>query len=119
LQDGPYAHVRVIEGVPANTTHHSQVTPDGDLWEALTLARITRPANTGVVEQSHITPLVSLVDTQRNRDQSTDEPPMAFGIWNTTLMATSEDELLPTDTNFKDWPSEASFQVPVPEWARG
>src|SRR5580765_3563365 len=46
--DGPYAYVRVIEGVTANINH---VSAWNNTWSAITLARITRPASTGTILQ--------------------------------------------------------------------
>lgn len=119
LQNGPYAHVRVIENVPANTNN---VIAVNSTWSAITLARITRPANTGIVQASHITDLRSLANPGGQRviiieNPPPDPPPIAnqtfidsraFG--NTTAFPYNQ-------TNFTDWPSGGSFQVPIPSWA--
>lgn len=119
--NGPYAHVRVIEGVPANTTHVSAVNAT---WSAITLARITRPASTGIVQQSHITDLRSLARLGEQRIIIIDNPPatpppIAQQYWTESTPIGNGDELLSTETVFTDFPNQATWQVPVPVWAKG
>lgn len=55
--NGPYSHIRVIENVAANI---NSVVAHNTEWTAIPLARITRPASTGIVEQApHHRPAVA------------------------------------------------------------
>jgi hypothetical protein len=117
--NGPYSHIRVIENVSANI---NSVAAWNDQWAAIPLARITRPASTGIVSQSHITDLRSLVDLSGERITITvnppaEAPPIAQQLWTATKAVTVNDDLLSTDRTFRDWPAVASWQVPVPSWA--
>lgn len=116
--DGPYAHIRVIEGVGTTVWDVSQVN---DTWTAITLARIDRPASTGVVQQSHITDLRSLAALGGTRTvivDAPDPPPIAQEVFAVSTHCNNNHELKENNTSFIDWPSQASWQVPVPEWAR-
>lgn len=118
---GPYAHVRVIEDVATNI---NSVVAHNDTWAAIPLARIKRNASTGIVEQEHITDLRSLVDLSGERiiiieDPPEEAPPIAQELWTESTHCTLGDELNPADTSFIDWPAQATYQVPIPSWARG
>lgn len=123
--NGPYVHVRVIEDVPANTNTVQAVNTS---WSAITLARITRPASTGIVAQSHITDLRSLAELGGERitiieTPPADPPPIAqsiyFDIRNET--SGSDDDEIDDDTHgssgWLSWPEDADWNVPVPSWA--
>lgn len=118
--EGPYAHVRVIEGVQANINH---VSAYNNTWSAITLARIERPANTGIVDQSHITDLRSLAKLGGERviiieNPPVDPPPIAYSTFMEVKHTDdATDRINDTDTTFKNWPVEASWQVPIPSWA--
>lgn len=119
--DGPYAHIRVIEGVPANTNH---VSAHNNTWSAITLARITRPASTGIVDQSHITDLRSLAKLGEQRiiiieSPPAEPPPIAQQYWTESTPIADGDQLLKTEVVFTNFPNLASWQVPVPAWAQG
>lgn len=118
---GPYAFIRVIEGVPANINH---VSGHNNTWSAITLARITRPASTGIVTQAHITDLRSLAKLDGQRviiieNPPADPPPIAQQYWTESTPCDANDVLLKTQNTFTNYPAEASWQVPVPAWATG
>lgn len=119
--DGPYAHVRVIEGVPANT---QTVRGVNGTWSAITLARITRPASTGIVTQAHITDLRSMIDLTVERivvinNPAPEPPPVAQQVWTESTPISNNNQLPATQTNWTNFPDQASWQVPVPSWALG
>lgn len=119
--DGPYVSIRVIEGVPANTNH---VIAINDTWSAITLARITRPASTSVITQSHISDLRSLAKLNEQRviiieNPPADPPPIAYSFWTESTPCDDNDQVIRTHTTFRNFPQEASWQVPVPSWANG
>lgn len=128
--NGPYVHVRVIEGVAAGTNSVQQVDPS---WSAIPLARIHRPASTGIVSQSHITDLRSLAKLGGERiiivePPPPDEPdppappiaqPIFFDIINET--SSGDDDTIDDDSDgssgWLNWPEDATWTVPVPSWA--
>ena len=131
--EGPYMFVRVIENV-ANTVW--DVAQVNDTWSAVTLSRIDRPANTGIVEQSHITDLRSLAALGGTRtvivtNPPTTPPPIAQAYYmqfkesasdpnygNPTGGSDNQNDLLVADTATKNWPREAVWQnIAVPDWA--
>lgn len=119
--DGPYVSVRVIEGVPANTNH---VRAYNDTWSAITLARITRPASTGIITQSHITDLRSIAKLGQERiviieNPPATPPPIAQQYWTESTPIGNNSQLLHSELSWKDFPSGLSWQVPIPEWAQG
>jgi len=119
--NGPYASVRVIEGVPANTNH---ISAYNNTWSAITLARITRPASTGVVLQSHITDLRSLAKLGGQRiiiieSPPVDPPPIAQQYWTESTPCTDSYQMPSTQTSYVNFPDDANWQVPVPDWATG
>lgn len=131
--EGPYAYIRVIEGVDTDVWDVTQHEPDGDTWSAITLARIDRPANTTIVNQSHITELRSLAKIGGTRTVvvSAPEPPPIAQASFMQFKASASDpnygnpsggtdtvhDYLNADTLVKNWPSVATWQVPVPAWA--
>lgn len=119
--NGPYAFVRVIEGVPANT---NSVQAVNNAWSAITLARITRPASTGIVTQANITDLRSLAKLGGERvvvidDPPADPPPIAQQYWTESTPCDDGDVHHANQTSFHNFPVGASWQVPVPSWATG
>lgn len=121
--NGPYVHVRVIEGVPANTNSVRALSGN---WEAITLARITRPASTGIVQQSHITDLRSLAKLGGQRvividDPPVDPPPIAQEFFFDIKTQSGSEQTLPT-TYSGTWihfPTQADWNIPIPSWACG
>lgn len=120
--DGPYAHVRVIEGVAANT---QTVRSLNSTWTAITLARITRPASTGIVTQAHITDLRSMIDLTVERivvinNPPATPPPIATEIWSESTPCQNAATIPSTQTgSWAYFPLAADWQVPVPSWALG
>lgn len=120
--NGPYAHVRVIEGVPTNT---NSVQAVNSTWSAITLARITRPASTGIVQQSHITDLRSLAKLGGERviiieDPPVDPPPITQAqFFDVKNFSGSQQSMGPAVTGWTHFPTQADWQVPVPSWACG
>ena len=123
--NGPYAHIRVIEGVPANT---QTVAGVNNTWSAITLARITRPASTGIVQQSHITDLRSLAKLGGERiviieNPPPEPPPVAQSIYYNIRNETSSNDNDTIDddehgnSGWLSWPEDADWNVPVPSWA--
>lgn len=100
--DGPYAYIRVIEDVPDDLT---TVVDYNSTWAAIPLARIDRPASTGVVEQEHITDLRGLVDL------------LSSGMFTAQDNLSVYEELIGTDTTWQDFPAAATWDIPIPAWA--
>lgn len=118
--NGPYVYPRVIEGVPPGTNNVIAVNAS---WSAITLARITRPANTGVVQQADITDLRSLAKLDGERitiinNPPPEPPPIAYPLWTGSKEVNDNSTHTKSQTSFHDWPAEGSFQVPIPEWAQ-
>jgi hypothetical protein len=119
--DGPYAAIEVIEGVGTTVWDVSQAGAPYNTWSAITLARIDRPASTGIVDQSHITDLRSLAALGGTRTvivDAPDPPPIAQEVFAVSTNCNNNHQLLLSNTSYIDWPSQANWQVPVPEWAR-
>lgn len=120
-QEGPYAHVRVIENVTPNINH---VVAWNSTWTAIPLARITRPANTTIVQQSHIVDLRSIARIGEERltiieNPPYDPPPIAQQYWTESTPCDQGDQHLKTQMTFHNFPNEASWSVAVPNWALG
>lgn len=131
--EGPYAFLRVIEGVPSTTWDHKQLTGmGGHTWSAITLGRIDRGASTGVVNQSAIRDLRSLASLGGTRtvyieNPPTEPPPIASSFYmqaRASLGATgypqndNQHNWWYANTQWQDWPSVAGWDVPIPTWAR-
>lgn len=121
--EGPYAHVRVVEGVPANT---QTIKAYNNTWSAITLARITRPANTGVVQTAHITDLRSLAKLGGQRitvinNPPADPPPIAYDFFMDSQKAepSGSNIVAYNQTTYKKFPNDITWKVPVPSWAKG
>jgi hypothetical protein len=117
--EGPYAHIRVIENVPANTNAVEAVDAT---WSAITLARIVRPASTGIVQDSHIEDLRSIarVGGQRITIITTppaSPPPIAEYFFIEAHRPTSLTTLLASNTTYIDFPAGANWDVPIPSTA--
>lgn len=134
---GPYWFIRGIEGV--TPTNIPDVVTWNPTWSAIPLARITRPANTGIVQASHITDLRALVTLATERitviQQPTpdptpqvpnpttptpttpDVPVVSHDIWTGVVHCSAASTLSHTQSAWIDWPAVATFQVPVPSWA--
>lgn len=122
-QDGPYWDIVPIMGVTSGTNHVSAYNPG---WSAITLALITRPANTGIVQAGHITQLRNIVAprsiTERiiiapAENPPSTAPPIAHDIWSGTKHLATSSTFASTVTVFTDWPAGAFWDVPIPSWA--
>jgi hypothetical protein len=96
---GPYMFTRVISNVPSGI---KSVRELGLAYSALTLAKVTLPASTGTVQQSHITDLRVLSQVLRQREQNLIQP-------------TSQATLFQSVNTV--WPWELVTPTDVPEWA--
>ncbi|RZT87453.1 hypothetical protein EV383_4377 [Pseudonocardia sediminis] len=129
--DGPYAFIEVIEGVASTTWDIAQRPTEGG-WSAITLARITRPASTGIVQQSHITDLRSLATLGGTRTVIIDNPPVtpppiaqssyvqfkpSARDANYPSSDTVHNYLNANTTATQSWPAAATWDVPIPSWA--
>lgn len=120
--EGPYAYLRVIENVTPNINH---VVAWNSTWTAIPLARITRPANTGIVQQAHLVELRSIAKIGEERliiieNPPYDPPPIAQAQFvESTALTTSDEFTSVNTTTWTNWPTGASWDVPVPEWAIG
>lgn len=117
--EGPYAHVRIIENVPANT---NDVTAVDATWSAITLARITRAANTGVVTDADITDLRSIARVGGQRltiivNPPASPPPIAEFIYTEMHRPSSLATLAANQTTYMDFPNGANWDVPIPSTA--
>lgn len=102
-ENGPYVFVRVVADVPADTTRVQEIAGhEND--SAVTLARVTRPASTGTVLNSHITDLRTLAQPRTGHETRIANP-AAADLQNTTATAGEV------------WPDEASWSIHVPVWA--
>lgn len=100
---GPYVFSRVIENVPSNTRRVQELAGhEND--SAITLARVTRPASTGTVLDSHITDLRELA-TPRVRHEVRIANPVGSDSQDTTGVAGEV------------WPDEATWTITIPTWA--
>lgn len=90
---------RVISGVPAGTKTVAEL---GLGYSAIPLARVTLPASTGTVLQSHITDLRKLTAVRRHETFNIIAPVAAQAL---------------TSATFVNWPSIMNLDVDIPEWA--
>jgi hypothetical protein len=97
---GPYVFTRVIPNVPAGTTSLQEVEPG---QSGIALARVDVPISTGTITQAMIQDL-RVLPNPRREDRLYVHNQSGAGA-----------DL--TSTGFVTWPSGASFQVDVPDWA--
>lgn len=100
VPEGPYVAVKVLEGVDPATVALSQVLPN---VTGIALARVTRPASTGVVQAEHVTLLLSLAAPRMM--------PLTR-VWNQPDGNASQGMAAAA---FTDWLT--SWQVQIPAWA--
>ena len=119
--NGPYAHIRVIEGVPANT---QSVIYHNNTWTAITLARVTRGPNRTTVEQNEVTDLRQLASIENDQitepDPPTSNPPpiaQPFYMDIVNESTTSDDHAFSAQDAWTVWPEDATWSVPIPSWA--
>lgn len=118
----PYWYPRVIEGVTPQ--YIQDVRTWNSTWAAIPLARIVRPANTGIVQASHITDLRSLIDLSHGERIITvnnpppDPPPVANAVWSDSQHCSTATTFSYGTTAWTNWPTAVNFSVPVPSWAQ-
>lgn len=100
---GPYAFLRVIQGVPPGTRRLDEVRP-GD--SAITLARLDIPAGTASITQAMVTDLRDLAQPRTARESF-----LLSGQW-----ATADTVGALTGT-WEEFPLGGTFSVRVPRWA--
>lgn len=117
LLNGPYMHIRVVEGVAAGT---NSVTAHNNTWSAIDLAKIIRPANTGIVSPGHIYDLRSLADPnqQRTKIPGTGVPPIAIPDPAVDVPCPAPVDLPPANTAYAHWPNNCTATFPVPARAK-
>lgn len=106
IPNGPYADVRVIEGVPNTTV---AVTPVNAGWSAIPLARIDIPASTGTITQAMIKDLRKVIGTGGNAPGAATP--------GGTVPGGGDGDVLSTQTAYFPWPGTATQMVPVPATA--
>jgi hypothetical protein len=119
---GPYIFPRVIPNVDRRIFNVHQL----DLgYSAITLARVDVPANTTAITQNMIVDLRSMANgPQRYQepDPPVIPPPPQVDSWLWTesrIHASGHEPLNHTDRTFKNWPTSASWRVPIPAGACG
>lgn len=105
---GPYFYSRVIPDVDPNTTTYRD-TGGGD--SAYAFARIDIPASTATITQSMIKDLRRVVNPMTGIGGGAEK------LWTESSRCMANSQL--QGTNFRTWPTEANWQVPVPSWATG
>lgn len=113
IPHAPYIHIRVVSGVPANTTKVQDVAGyQNDSAE--TLARITLPASTGTVTTAMITDLREIAQPRRLERVFARPRVTADNSSQNYLTATlaSGGEYFPGGAGYAN-----EFQLDVPEWA--
>lgn len=108
---GQYIFTRRYPGVASDTTHVGQVDPSAS---AITLARIDIPPSTGAITDAMIVDLRKTIAA----------PLDAAATYTDTTVFTVDDVLPPPpniaghqESAWVNWPSLATWNVPVPTWA--
>lgn len=104
---GPYAFVRVIQGVPAGTRDIRDLDPSFAItYPAITLARVDVPASTATIQQSHIFDLRRIANP-RLQDANRSYRTVAAQVYGTGGLAHTG--------AFQTWPT--SWTQRIPSWA--
>lgn len=129
IENGPYIYPRVIQDVPIGTRSVHEL---GLTYTAITLAKITVPANTATITQSMVTDLRSVVNplTGPAGPQGPAGPPGEGGGTDEVVANEFFDVVThPGDSGTSDaldgstgstwytWPDAADWLVQVPPWA--
>lgn len=131
IENGPYIYPRVIQDVPIGTRSVHEL---GLAFSAITLARITVPANTATITGSMLTDLRSVVNplTGPAGPQGPAGPPgegedvdevtekQFFDVKNATgwVDYLVGDDFDPSGLGtWSNWPAAADWVIPVPPWA--
>lgn len=125
VTNGPYVFPRVVEGVdPAIRSIHELELG----YSAITLGKLTIPANTGTVTASMITDLRSVCNPTTGTqpppgsddgDGECEEPDPVVVCPGTGDDGDNSDgePCPPTQTDYFTWPSSAAWNIKVPAWA--
>ena len=118
---GPYIFPRVIPNVARNLFDVAQL---GRGWSATTLARVDIPANTTAITNNMIVDLRSMANGPQRYQEP--DPPAAppppqvdQSTWTESRIQAVKQSLNYTDWSFINFPSSASWRVPIPAWACG
>jgi hypothetical protein len=115
LQNGPYIYPRVVYGVSSSI---KTVTELGNNWSAIPIARVTRPASTSTILDSHITDLRTLINAMTGGIQPAPAAVQEKSEFSDIKVGpVSPASLTPSSTSYADWPPECTWSVPVPSWA--
>lgn len=109
---GPYMAFRVIQGVSSSTT---TVAGTGLVTSAIALARIDIPTSTATIQASHIKDLRQVAGSSNRLGELVTD--LAEKTWTGSATTTGTSNLVYTNTSFIDWPTHATWSVPVPDWA--
>lgn len=121
---GPYRNILPVQGVPSTTRSVSQL---GNSWSAIALARIDIPAFTSTITNAMIVPVRTKVSAPSppvppatiiivENDNCPDNPDYLYS--NILPGSGSNNDFAPgTIGSWRDWPSSASWIVPIPKWA--
>jgi hypothetical protein len=130
VEDGPYIYPRVLQDVPIGTRSVHEL---GLAYSAITLSRITVPANTATITGSMLTDLRSVVNplTGPAGPQGPAGPPgegedvdeitekQYFAVKSHVGDATTDDLAGATGSTWYNWPVAADWIVSIPTWATG
>lgn len=130
IENGPYIYPRVIPDVPIATRSVHEL---GLGYSAITLARVTVPANTATITGSMLTDLRSVVNPMTgpagpqgpagppgegsNSDEITEKE--FFDVVSHPGDATTNDLDGASGSTWYNWPAAAEWLVQVPDWATG
>lgn len=118
---GPYIFPRVVPNVARNIFDIEQL---GRGWSAITLARVDQPPNNTAIQPNMIVDLRSMANgPQRWQEpdppEFPDPPQVDQSTWTESRIQPVQQSLNYTDRSFINWPSSASWKVPIPAWACG
>lgn len=110
-QTGPYAGFKIYPNVDPGTTSIEQIAPSATAFD---ICRIDWPANTSAVTNSYIKDLRQVIDIDGQKIGGL----FVEKIW-TDIKPTgiTDDNLLESQSTYKDWPVAASWQLPIPNTA--
>lgn len=113
--NGPYVETEVITGVPAGTTSWKQL---GLLGTAFAVARIDFPPSTATVTQTMLTDLrPGATNATPGTDPLATPPAAASQTIYRAYQSVGTSDLIPSNTTAREWPTGATFNIPVPSWA--
>jgi hypothetical protein len=123
---GPYRNITVVQGVPSTTRAVSQL---GNSWSAIALARIDIPAFTSTITNAMIVPVRTKVSPPSppvppativiiENDNCPDNPDYLFTRILPGAPSGSPENFTSSQVGvWRDFPTSASWLVPIPKWA--